>query len=98
MPRGAGEDVMTPRPCTIDAPVTTLIAYWLGELEAIEESRVEEHLFGCGNCHARLAQIAKLGSGVKRAIRAANMNTVLTPAFVTRLQEAGMCVREYRLQ
>jgi hypothetical protein len=79
-------------------PLTTLIAYWLGELDRAQEVALEEHLFDCGECHARLRALVELGQGVKQAMRAGRMGAVLTPVFVAQLQQSGLRLREYRLQ
>ena len=107
--------------CTAPVPVTTLIAYWLGELdgsrdepphdrenelartreaetERSQEAEIEEHLFACEGCGARLREIVQLGEGIKRVTRAGGVHAVLTAEFIRRLQQSGMQVREYRLQ
>lgn len=89
---------MNSRHCATDTSLTTLIGYWFGELEAAEEATLEEHLFGCDECHARLRELVMLGRDIRHTVRAGHLNTVVTPAFVTRLQDAGLRVREYRLQ
>ena len=84
--------------CTAPTPAATLIDYWLGELEGEREGELEEHLFGCEACSARLRDLARLGEGIGHAMRAGHVPAVLTPAFIRRLQASGMRVREYRLQ
>jgi hypothetical protein len=84
--------------CTAPTPVTDLIAYWVGELDGARETGLEEHLFGCETCSARLGQIVQLGQGIKRVTSAGGVHAVLTAEFIRRLQESGMRVREYRLQ
>ena len=84
--------------CTAPTPAATLIDYWLGELEGEREAELEEHLFGCEACSARLRDLARLGEGIGHAMRAGHVPAVLTAAFIRRLQASGMRVREYRLQ
>ena len=84
--------------CTIPVPMARLTAYWLGELDVADESELEEHLFGCAECGSRLRHLVQLGDGIKRATREGNLNVILTAPFIERLQEAGVRVREYRLQ
>jgi hypothetical protein len=84
--------------CTAPTPVTTLLAYWFGELEGAHETGLEEHIFGCETCSARLSQVVQLGEGIKRVTRAGGVHAVLTAEFIRRLQESGVRVREYRLQ
>ena len=89
---------MSDATCTAPTPVTALIAYWLGELEDAREAGLEEHLFGCETCSARLGQIAQVGEAIKRATCAGGVHVVLTAEFIRRLQASGLRVREYRLQ
>ena len=84
--------------CIAVIPVVTLTAYWLGELDAANESELEEHLFGCAHCSGRLRSIVQLGEGIRRATREGRLHAVLSASFVKRLQEDGLRVREYRLQ
>ena len=84
-------------PCTAPIELVTLVAYWLGELEAESESRTEEHLLGCGACSKRLGELAALGGGVRALARAGEVRAVVTDAFVRRLIERGARVREYRV-
>ena len=84
--------------CRAPTPAATLIDYWLGELEGEREKKLEEHLFGCEACSARLRDLARLGEGIRHAMRAGHVPAVLTAAFIRRLQASGMRVREYRLQ
>ena len=82
--------------CAAVAP--ELIAWWLGELADDREAELEEHLFGCEACSARLRELLRLGEGIQRVTRAGDVHAVLTAAFIRRLQQSGLRVREYRLQ
>jgi hypothetical protein len=84
--------------CAIAAPTATLLAYWLRELEGGEESQLEEHLFACEDCSARLRDLARLGEGIRHAARAGTLHAVVSAPFVERLQGAGLRVRRYDLQ
>jgi hypothetical protein len=84
--------------CTAPAPVTTLIGYWLGELEGAREAELEEHLFGCETCSARLGQVVKLGDAISGLTRVGGVHAVLTAGFIRRLHASGLRVREYRLE
>jgi hypothetical protein len=89
---------MSPASCTAPTPAATLTDYWLGELDGARDAELEEHLFGCEACSALLRDLMRLGEGIKHAMRAGRVPAVLTAAFIRRLQESGMRVREYRLQ
>jgi len=82
--------------CAAVAP--ELLAYWLGELDGAREAELEEHLFGCETCSARLRELVRLGEGIQRATRAGDVYAVLTAAFIRRVQQSGLTVREYRVQ
>lgn len=84
--------------CTIDSPQRALIAYWLGELNDSPASELEEHLFGCAECTERLRALVLLGNGIRQATRAGRVHAVISAAFVERLQELGLGVREYRVR
>lgn len=83
--------------CATSIPMVTLLAYWLGELDGATESKVEEHLFGCAECSARLRELVQVGAGVRRATREGGVLSVVTPAFIRRLQTAGLRIREYQM-
>lgn len=76
----------------------TLLGYWLGELDESHEAAVEEHYLGCAACSARLAEVEVLADGVRRAFAGGSMAAVVTPAFVERLRERGLRLREYRVE
>jgi hypothetical protein len=87
---------MIPLTCAAVAP--ELIAYWLGELDGDREAELDEHLFGCEACSTRLRDLVRLGEGIQQVTRAGDVHAVLTAAFIRRLQQSGLRVREYRLQ
>jgi hypothetical protein len=75
----------------------TLVAYWLGELDPDSEARTEEHYLGCAQCSRRLEELASLAQGIRALTRASGVNAVISEAFVQRLVEHGLQVREYRV-
>jgi hypothetical protein len=77
--------------------VETLVAYWLGELPAEREAALEEHLFGCAHCTARLEGLAALASGVRAAVKGGRVSMFVAEPFVEAMRQAGLCLREYRL-
>jgi hypothetical protein len=78
--------------------VSTLSAWWLGELDASREAELEEHFLGCETCSARLRDLMRLAEGIKHAARTGDVAAVVTDAFIRRLQASGVRVREYRLE
>jgi anti-sigma factor RsiW len=75
----------------------TLIAYWLGELPPAEEQPLEEHLFACAGCSARLEDLAALGAGIRAVVREGRVQAVITPPFLEALRRQGLRIREYRV-
>lgn len=75
-------------------PVENLLAYWLGETEGDE---VEEHLFACAECSARLEEIAALGAGIRAVVREGRVSAVISGPFLEALRRQGMRIREYRV-
>lgn len=75
----------------------SLLAYWLGELDADSAVRTEEHYLGCASCSRRLEQLASLAHGVRAAAGNSGVNMIVTGPFVRRLADSGLKVREYRV-
>ncbi|MGE5199345.1 MAG: hypothetical protein ACM3H9_06870 [Rhodospirillaceae bacterium] len=77
----------------VDAAV--LADYWLGALAGPDEESVEEHLFACDQCGARLREVMALAEGVRRVAREGNLRMVVSDAFLRRAAEDGLRIREY---
>lgn len=75
----------------------TLIAYWLGELPSAEEAPLEEHLFACAACSARLEELAALAAGIRATVREGRVAAVISVAFLETLKRQGLRIREYRV-
>ena len=87
---------MTTTVCT--RPTQDLLANWLGELDEAAESRLDEHLFACAACSERLQTIASLGAAIRNELLRGDFGFVLPGAFIRRLKESGLQVREYNLE
>jgi hypothetical protein len=74
------------------------LAYWLGEVDAAVETRLDEHLIACAACSARLQALVDLGTAVRRELLRGTFFSVLAAPFVRRLKDAGVRVREYDLE
>ncbi|HEX6317378.1 MAG TPA: zf-HC2 domain-containing protein [Burkholderiales bacterium] len=74
-----------------------LIAYWLGELPAAEEAPLEEHLFACAECSARLEELAALAAGIRATVRDGRVAAVISVPFLEMLKRQGLRIREYRV-
>jgi hypothetical protein len=87
---------MTRTACT--ATPQELLAYWLGELDAAQEHRLEEHLFACAACTERLRTIVELGAAIRHETLRGDFAFVVSEPFIRRMKEAGLQVREYTLE
>lgn len=87
---------MTPR---CDAPVTDdeLLDYWTGAMEVAAAERLEEHLFSCASCAARLEAMVSLGARLTALVRRGRVSGVVSRALFNRLQRDGVHVRVYSL-
>jgi hypothetical protein len=84
--------------CTDAIDFETLIACWLGELPAGREAMLETHLFGCAHCTTRLESLAALAAGVRAAVFDGRVSLVASLRFAEAMRQAGLCLREYRLE
>ena len=76
----------------------TLLDYWAGDLpEGDETDRIEEHLFACGDCSARLQSLAALGAGLTTLVRQGRVSGIVSRALLNRMQRDGLHVRMYSL-
>ena len=89
---------MTPG-CQGPIPEETLLDYWARDLTGgdDETDRVEEHLFACGECSARLHRLAALGSGLVTLVRQGRVSGIVSRALLNRMQHDGIHVRMYSL-
>jgi hypothetical protein len=78
-----------------DVGEDTLLAWWLDELDDTAAAEVEEHLFECDECAARLREFVRLGGAIRQTLLDGSLSTVVTPAFVERLRSDGLRLREY---
>lgn len=74
-----------------------LLDYWLGDADAAATDAADEHLMRCDACGAAVDELIALGEGVRGVLRAGALSVVTGGAFVDRLAQRGVRVREYRL-
>lgn len=84
--------------CIAPIEFSTLVEHWLGELDEAASERIDEHMLGCGACSARLAEIVALGAGIRDAFESGAIRAFVSPAFVQRLADRGLRLREYRVE
>jgi hypothetical protein len=82
-------------PCEAPVAVGVLADYWLGLLSSAEEDEVEQHLFACDECGARLQEVTALAEAVRNLARAGSLRMVVSDTFLRRAAEHGLKVREY---
>lgn len=81
--------------CTTPIDAAVLADYWLAALSTAEEEAVEEHLFSCDECGARLLEAIALADGVRELARQGDLLMVVSEAFLKRAAEEGLRVRQY---
>ena len=81
--------------CTEPLSAATLTDYWLGILDQGEEERVEEHVFDCEACSARLAEIQAMAEGVRALARAGSLMMVVSESFLRHAGEHGLQISRY---
>ena len=83
--------------CVERLDLAVLIDYWLGDLAPNQAERIEEHFLGCAACSDRIGDLVSLGGGVRSLANRGVVRVVVTSAFLERLIDAGLKVREYRI-
>jgi len=81
--------------CTNPIDPAVLADYWLAALATPEEEAVEDHLFACDECGARLREIIALAEGIRKIAREGSLLMVVSDAFLKHVAEDGLRVREY---
>ena len=82
--------------CNAPIPDETLLDYWARDLaDGDEMDRVEEHLFACGDCSARLHDMASLGAGLAALARQGRVTGIVSRTLLNRMQRDGVHVRLY---
>ena len=72
-----------------------LADYWIGALSKIEEEATEEHLFSCDECGGRLREVIALADAIRSLAHQGSLLMVVSEAFLKRIAEQGLHVREY---
>ena len=84
--------------CQAPIPDRTLLDYWARDLaDGDATDRVEEHLFACGDCSARLQRLAALETGLATLMRQGRVSGIVSRALLNRMQRDGIHVRMYSL-
>ena len=84
--------------CNAPIPDRTLCDYWARDLtDDGETDRVEEHLFACGDCSARLHRLAALEAGLATLVRQGRITGIVSRGLLNRMQRDGVRVRMFTL-
>ena len=81
--------------CPNPLDFAVLADYWLAALANPEEEAVEEHLFECDQCGARLQEVIGLAEGIRALAREGSLRMVVSDAFLKRAAEEGLRIHEY---
>ena len=81
--------------CLHPLDATLLADYWLAALAKHEEEAVEQHLFACDECGARLREVIALAEGIRKLAREGSLQIVVSETFLKRATEEGLRVRQY---
>ncbi len=81
--------------CQSPIEAAVLMEYWLAALSAVDEERVEEHLFTCDSCGDRLREVIALSNALRSLARSGTLQVVVSDQLVKRAADAGLRVREY---
>jgi hypothetical protein len=73
----------------------TAVDYWSGDLPAPASAALEEHVFACAACAARLEAVASLATGVSALARQGRISGIIARATLNQLQRDGVRVRIY---
>ncbi len=83
--------------CTAPIADEALIDYWFDRGTDDAHEAIEEHLFACSDCSARLAHLAAMRAGVAALAREGRLSGVVSRGVLNRLQRDGVRVRTYAL-
>jgi hypothetical protein len=84
--------------CSHPLDAAILADYWLALLAKADEEAVEEHLFTCDECAARLRELIELAEGVRKLASEGALRMVVSDAFLKRATKEGLRVHEYALR
>jgi hypothetical protein len=73
----------------------TAVDYWSGGLPAEQSEAVEEHVFSCATCAARLEAVVSMADGVASLARQGRVSGIIARATLNQLQRDGVRVRIY---
>lgn len=81
--------------CSAPIDPAVLADYWLAALTEAEQESVEQHLFTCDDCGARLRETVAMAEGIRNIAQDGTLLMVVSDAFLKRAAEQGVRIREY---
>jgi hypothetical protein len=82
-------------PCVTRIPDETLVDYWYGGLSTPQADAIEEHVFSCSACAARLEAVASLAGAITSLARQGRIGGIISRSTLNQLQRDGVRVRLY---
>jgi len=81
------------------APIAdeTMVDYWAGGLAVQQADAIEEHIFSCAACAARLDAVATMAAGITSLAQQGRISGIISRGTLNRLQRDGVRVRLYSL-
>jgi hypothetical protein len=73
----------------------TMVDYWSGGLPVQPAEALEEHVFSCAACAARLEAVAAIAHGITSLARQGRFSGIISRDTLNRLQRDGVRVRLY---
>jgi hypothetical protein len=84
-------------PCVAPIEDETMVQYWSGDLPDQQSDAVEDHVFSCASCAARLETVASLAASVASLARQGRISGIVSRQLLNQLQHDGVRVRIYSL-
>lgn len=91
-----GARVMTAA-CVTPIADETMVDYWSGGLPPQQSEAIEEHVFSCAACAARLEAVASMAAAITSLARQGRFSGIISRATLNQLQRDGVRVRVYSL-
>lgn len=79
-------------------PLAELIDYWLAELPGGRAEALEEHVFECAECEARLDAVRASGEAIVALVRGGGLSGSATTALLNRFARDRLNVRQYTVE
>ena len=83
--------------CATPIADETVVDYWSGGLPPPQSDALEEHVFNCAACAARLQAVAAMAAGIASLARQGRFAGIISRATLNQLQHDGVRVRRYAL-